>query len=271
MVTTHPTALRGKLVSFTGDPFLVDPASAFVHETDGLVVCRDGIIAAVGPYDRLRSTLPKDVPITDYSGCIISAGFIDTHVHYVQTGIIAAPGKQLLQWVSDYVYPVEEAFADEAHARAVASMFCDTLLRNGTTTACVYCAVYPQSVDALFAAAAQRRMRMIAGKCMMDRNVPQALRDTAKIDYDESKALIGNGTGKNGSSMPSRRAGPDRARRPSSRRQAPCGASTPSCTYRPNDDAGRRPRRARNLRGGAATRTGASRLTLEGCRPMVRP
>jgi guanine deaminase len=72
----------------------------------------------------------------------------------------------------------------------VASVFCDTLLRNGTTTACVYCAVYPQSVDALFAAAAQRRMRMIAGKCMMDRNVPQALRDTAKTGY-ESKALIG--------------------------------------------------------------------------------
>jgi hypothetical protein len=150
----------------------------------------------------------------------------------------------------------EEAFADEAHARAVASVFCDTLLRNGTTTACVYCAVYPQSVDPLFAAAAQRRMRMIAGKYMMDRNVPQALRDTAKTGYDESKALIGNGTGKNGSPMPSRRAGPDRARRPSSRRQVPCGASTPSCTDRPTspraDDAGRRPRRACNLRGGAA-------------------
>jgi guanine deaminase len=98
------------------------------------------------------------------SGCIISAGFIDTHVHCVQTGIIAAPGKQLLQWVSDYVYPVEEPFADEAHARAVASVFCDMLLRDGTTPACVYCADYPQSVDALFAAAAQRRMRMIAGK-----------------------------------------------------------------------------------------------------------
>ena len=154
MAATHPTGLRGTLVTFTGDPFLVDPASTFVHETDGPVVCRDGIIAAVGPYDSIRSTLPRDVPITDYSGCIISAGFIDTHVHYVQTGIIAAPGKQLLQWVSDYVYPVEEAFADEAHARAVASVFCDALLRNGTTTACVYCAVYPQSVDALFLEAA---------------------------------------------------------------------------------------------------------------------
>jgi guanine deaminase len=203
------TAVRGTLVTFTGDPFLVDPASAFVHEPDGLVVCRDGIIEAVGPYDSVRSTLSNDIPITDYSGCILSAGFIDTHVHYVQTGIIAAPGKQLLQWVSDYVYPVEEAFADEAHAREVAAFFCDALLRNGTTTAVVYCAVYPQSVDALFAEAAQRRMRMIAGKCMMDRNVPQALRDTAKTGYDESKALIAkwHGEGRLGYAVTPRWAG----------------------------------------------------------------
>jgi guanine deaminase len=63
-------------------------------------------------------------------------------------------------------------------------------LRNGTTTACVYCAVYPQSVDALFAEAQMRCMRIIAGKCMMDRNVPEALRDTATTGYDQSKALI---------------------------------------------------------------------------------
>jgi guanine deaminase len=190
MASSTISALRGTLVTFTGDPFLVDPASAFVYEPDGLVICRDGIIEAMGSYDNVRSTLPQDVPITDYSGCIISAGFIDTHTHYVQTGIIAAPGKHLLQWVSDYVYPVEEAFADEAHARDVAAVFCDALLRNGTTTACVYCAVYPQSVDALFAEAEQRRMRLIAGKCMMDRNVPEALRDTAQSGYDQSKALI---------------------------------------------------------------------------------
>jgi cytosine/adenosine deaminase-related metal-dependent hydrolase len=110
--------------------------------SDGLVVCRKGRIEAAGSYDTLRSKLPADIPITDYSGCIISPGFIDTHIHYVQTGIIAAPGKQLLQWVNDYVYPVEEAFADETHARQVATIFCDALLRNGTTTAVVYCAVY---------------------------------------------------------------------------------------------------------------------------------
>ena len=74
--------------------------------------------------------------------------------------MIASPGKQLLQWVNDYIYPAEEAFADEAHARAVASVFCDELIRNGTTAACVYCAVYPQSVDALFQEALKRNLRL---------------------------------------------------------------------------------------------------------------
>jgi guanine deaminase len=104
--------------------------------------------------------------------------------------MIASAGEQLLQWVTDYIYPAEEAFADEPHAREVASVFCDTLLRNGTTTACVYCAVYPQSVEALFAEALRRNMRLAAGKCMMDRNVPEALRDTARSGYEQSKALI---------------------------------------------------------------------------------
>lgn len=151
-----------------------------MHQPDGLVVCRNGLIEAAGSCDTLRSKLPVDVPITDYSGCIIPPRFIDAHVHHVQTGIIAAPGKQLLQWVNDYVYPVEKAFADETHARQVAAVFCDALLRNSTTTAVVYCAVYSQSVDALFAEAQACNMRLIAGKCMIDRNVPEALRDTAQ-------------------------------------------------------------------------------------------
>ena len=46
--------------------------------------------------------------------------------------------------INDYICPAEEAFADEAYARGVASVFCDELIRNGKTTACVYCTVYPK-------------------------------------------------------------------------------------------------------------------------------
>lgn len=66
---------------------------------------------------------------------ILRSRTILIHAHYMQSE--TSPGKQLLQWVSNYIYAVEEGFADETHARAVAAFFCDALLRNGMTTACV--------------------------------------------------------------------------------------------------------------------------------------
>jgi guanine deaminase len=118
MPDAHVTALRGTIVSFTGDPFLVDPANSFVHEPDGLIVCRNGLIEAVGPYGRVRASLPVDVPVTDYSGCILSAGFIDTQVHYVQTEMIASPGKHLLQCERLHLSRQGSIRAHEGHARA---------------------------------------------------------------------------------------------------------------------------------------------------------
>jgi guanine deaminase len=56
--------------------------------------------------------------------------------------------------------------------------------------------VHPQSVDAFFGEAAKRDMLMIGGKVMMDRNAPEALRDTPQSGYDDSKALIEKWHGK---------------------------------------------------------------------------
>jgi guanine deaminase len=187
--TDRVTALRGTIVTCRDDPFLTDPATAFVTEADGAVICRNGVIEAVGPAGPLLAAVPPG-RVEDHTGCLIAPGFIDTHVHYVQTGIVASHGKQLLDWLERYAFPAEIAFRDPAHAATMAAIFCDELLRNGTTTALVFCAVYPESVDALFAEAERRGMRIAAGKVLMDRNAPEALRDTAQRGYDESKALI---------------------------------------------------------------------------------
>src|SRR4051794_15330827 len=183
------SALRGTLVSCRDDPFLTDPDKAFTVENDGLVICRDGKIESAGPAcDLLANVSPA--ALVDYSGCLIAPGFIDTHVHYVQTGMVASYGTQLLDWLDRYAFPAELEFSDAAHAAAMAAVFCDELLRNGTTTALVFCAVYPQSVDALFVEAERRGMRVIAGKVLMDRNAPEKLCDTAQQGYDDSKALL---------------------------------------------------------------------------------
>jgi guanine deaminase len=183
------SAVRGRLVTCLDDPFQAG-TRALSHEDDGLIVVDDGKIAAVGPAWTLAPTLPAGTPVTHYPGCLISPGFIDTHVHYTQTGMIGAYGAQLLDWLNQYAYPAEMRFSDRAHAATMARAFCDELVRNGTTTALVFCAVYPESVDALFEEAARRNLRLIAGKVLMDRNAPAGLMDTAQSSYDQSKALI---------------------------------------------------------------------------------
>src|SRR5215470_2298842 len=125
-------ALRGSLIFCRDDPFLTDPATAFVHEPDGLVICRDGMIQTVGPYPTLKRELPPGTALADYSGCLIAPGFIDTHVHYVQTGIIGAQGRQLLDWLNTYTCGAEEGFTDDAVCSDTARILSDKLLRNGT-------------------------------------------------------------------------------------------------------------------------------------------
>ena len=192
-------AVRGRLVWFRADPFLTAPEDALVHEPDGVVVWRDGVILASGPAEPVLAQLQAPVEVDRRPGCLIVPGFVDTHVHYVQTGMIGARGKPLLAWLNDHTFPAEAELADPAKARAMAEVFCDELVRNGTTTALVFCTSHPASVDVLFEAASRRNLRLVAGKVLMDRNAPEALTDTAQSGYDQSKALIArwHGRGRN--------------------------------------------------------------------------
>ncbi|MFJ1924929.1 MULTISPECIES: hypothetical protein [unclassified Streptomyces] len=79
----HTTAVRGPLIWFRDDPFLAGRDDAFVYESDGLLICEDGVITAAGDYSGLRGQLPPGVEPDHYPDHVITAGFIDTHIHYV--------------------------------------------------------------------------------------------------------------------------------------------------------------------------------------------
>ncbi len=162
-----------------------------VYESDAIVAMADGRISHFGPAERILPQLPAGTVVTNYGkDALISAGFIDSHVHFPQTPMIAAYGEQLLDWLNRYTFPIEQKYSDKEFARSVAKVFLQENLRNGITSGCVYCTVYPQSVEALFEEAEKLGMRLIAGKVMMDRNAPEKLLDTPQAGYDESKALI---------------------------------------------------------------------------------
>lgn len=182
------TAFRAKLLTFVGDPATTAGGTCF--EEDGLLIVEGDRVVAAGAYSALRAQITPDTTLVEWPGKLIAPGFIDTHVHYPQTEMIASPAAGLLPWLDTYTFPTERGFADPAHASNVAQFFLDQLLACGTTTALVYCTVHKGSADALFQASEARNLRMVAGKVLMDRNCPAFLRDTAQSGYDDSAALI---------------------------------------------------------------------------------
>src|SRR5690348_1419751 len=114
--TSRQTAIRGPVLTYTGDPFQDGLDKTMVHEPDAVIVMADGRITDVGPAGRVLPQLPAGAEVRDFGkDALISAGFIDTHVHFPQTPMIASYGAQLLDWLNQYTFPAELKFADKAY------------------------------------------------------------------------------------------------------------------------------------------------------------
>jgi len=186
----RPTAIRGGALAWRADPFNVPPSEALRFESDAVVAMRDGRIEHFGAAWEVLPRLAPGTEVTRFDRALIVPGFVDCHVHYPQLPIIGAAGHPLLEWLERFTFPAELAFADATYARGIARLFLHELARNGTTSAAVFCTVHAQSAEALISEAEATRLRIIAGKTLMDRNAPAGLLDSAQRGYDESKALI---------------------------------------------------------------------------------
>ncbi len=187
---------RAEILHFLDDPATQEEHKCYQYFPDGILIVKNGHVKAVGHFKDLMQTLPADLTVTHYPDSIILPGFIDCHVHYPQTEMIAAYGEQLLEWLENYTFPTERQFSNPDKAARIAEIFLDELLRNGTTTALTIPTVHTQSVNAFFNAAEARQMRMICGKVLMDRNAPDYLLDTPESGYQESRQLIEQWHGK---------------------------------------------------------------------------
>lgn len=185
-------AFRGEILSVPDDPATAG-SEAIRHFADGLLVVEEGLVLACGPYAGLAGRF-AEAEVETLQGLIVP-GFVDAHVHYPQIGSIASHGEQLMQWLERHIFPAEKAFADRAHADAIAAFFLDELLRHGTTSALVFATVHEGSVDALFEAAITRDMRIVSGKMLMD-NGPEGLRDTVASGRADTEALIARWRGR---------------------------------------------------------------------------
>jgi guanine deaminase len=103
--------IRSSFLDFIDDPFYTSEAASVRYIEDGLLVLENGTIKDFGPYEQLQEKYAAINAIA-YPDKLIMPGFIDTHIHYPQTAMVAAYGEQLLEWLSKYTFPTEAKFKD---------------------------------------------------------------------------------------------------------------------------------------------------------------
>lgn len=189
------TVLIGQLLTLKENPFHCELKEAAHYEPRGAIRIRNGKIIDIGTADLVLPSPASDECI-DYGDKLLVAGFVDAHVHYPQTAIIASWGKRLIDWLNSYTFPEEMRFGDAAYARKQANSYLDLAVAHGTTSFATYTTIHPESVEAIFDAAKSRNMAVVAGKTCMDRNAPLGLCDTAQSAYEDSKCLIEKWHGK---------------------------------------------------------------------------
>jgi guanine deaminase len=179
--------VRAHVMHTPSDPFREEGAlEAF---NDGAVAFEDGRILATGSFAQLRREHPE-APVLDHSGAILLPGFVDTHVHYPQLGVVGAMGLELLEWVELRALPEEARLADPDHARPAARDFVRGLAAAGTTTALVFGSHFPDAQDALFAEAERVGLRITSGLVVSDRNLLPALQIAPEEAYDAGRRLV---------------------------------------------------------------------------------
>ncbi|WP_374332155.1 guanine deaminase [Aestuariivirga sp.] len=181
--------IKGQTLSFAAD-------GAATHEGRGAVaVGDDGTILWAGPQPLLPQGF-QQAETDDFGDMIVMPGFIDAHIHFPQYRMLAAPGKDLLDWLTRFTFPEESRYADADYARAAASLFLSRLFQHGTTAALAFCSVHKTCAEALFAAADGHGMALVTGKTMMDRNAIPAVQDTPETGARETVELYETWHGK---------------------------------------------------------------------------
>jgi guanine deaminase len=181
--------IRGQTISF-------GPGGSVAHHEKGAVVVDgDGRIAWIGDFAKLPAAHKAD-PVTDHGDLLVMPGLIDAHIHFPQYRMLAAPGKDLLDWLSRFTFPEESRYSDANYAEAAAETFLDRLVQHGTTASLAFCSVHKTCAEALFAAAERRGMALITGKTMMDRNAIPSVQDDPETGARESAELFQRWHGK---------------------------------------------------------------------------
>ncbi|PHS29036.1 MAG: 5-methylthioadenosine deaminase [Robiginitomaculum sp.] len=101
---------------------------------DGAVAIKDGVIMAVGPRAKINAQYKaaKKISGTDK---VLMPGLVNGHTHAAMVLFRGmADDMTLIDWLQNYIFPMEGKFVDADFVRAGAQLACWEMVRGGTTT-----------------------------------------------------------------------------------------------------------------------------------------
>lgn len=136
------------------------------------------------PQDAITHRLPP--------GDFLIPGFVDTHNHAPQWPMRGrGQGLHILDWLDQVTFPVEARFADPGYAASIYEDMVADFLRHGITTASYYSSRHAQATCLLADICHRKGQRAFIGKCNMDRNAPEYIREPdAKSSLRETEECI---------------------------------------------------------------------------------
>ncbi len=168
------TTYRGRIITFTD--------SGKIEDFEGYMQVEQGIIKKISK-EKITGEYE------DYRDYLILPGFIDTHLHLPQVAIRGKWSDDLLKWLENYVFPEEKRFLDEDYAEKMSRRFFGEIVRNGTTSAMVYGPPNRESTETAYEIADEYGINVFMGQTLMDMNVPEELKTSAKKAVEDVKYM----------------------------------------------------------------------------------
>jgi len=174
--------IKGKLLT------AISPNRVLYLDPSYLIISEDGVI------EDVCKEIPKsgeyDQEFYDYSEKLICPGFIDIHNHLPQFTLSGLYRGNLLEWLSEIVFPAEGRLSSPEVAERFAEQFFLELLSKGTTTTSSYVTSHKEATDIAFRYAERSGIRAFLGNVLMDQNAPDYLINDTQVLLRDSEGLI---------------------------------------------------------------------------------
>ena len=126
----------------------------------------------------------NSVEIIDRPDQLMLPPFYDIHFHWVQDDVRQMPKENLLNWLSDYVWPYESKFSDPEYSASKCIKFARKLASAGTLGGLCYCSIHSHTADH---ALKYFKGNFSAGNVLMTMNSPDYLIQTEENAIDTVK------------------------------------------------------------------------------------